>query len=191
MTRETRRRDFGRTLSICSAAALAPLTAACSTSIAAPLGSLSPIADALTLPIPELTTAAAAGRPDAQYALSVLAEHGLRGQPRDPNRARALRAASVQPRGDRRQAIYVPGVNGRPGHVQMFTTGSPTAVAHVRPLLDFCVAALASGTRGSGPSGPCGPPEVYEWLRARWTGADAEPPLVWRAAMEAPPPEVP
>lgn len=142
-----------------------------------------PLKLALTEPVETLETRAATGDRQAQYAVSFLANHGLRGVARDPVRAEGLRAEAGQIR-TTTQPIYVPGVNGAPGsliYAQHVDPGVSDAEAR---RMDLCAFTLMLGQPALGGQ-ICGSPAAYIDLLP---GAVAVRTEMAEAALSGPPP---
>lgn len=148
----------------------------------APLVGLSPLVEALTQPVEALRSEAEAGDASAQYGLSVLAADGLRGVPKDPETAKALRRRAVSPKGNTAVTQYIPGINGAPGRTAIINLPQYDPAMASLPFLDGCVEALRTGKVSTSLSRACGPAEMYDWLRERWAGLDTPTPAAWRLA---------
>ncbi len=158
------------------------LTAGC-VAVVDPVTRNLPLKLALTEPVETLETRAAAGDRQAQYAVSFLANHGLRGIARDPVRAEGLRAEAGQIR-TTTQPIYVPGVNGAPGsliYAQHVDPGVSDAEAR---RMDLCAFTLMLGQPALGGQ-ICGSPAAYIDLLPGAVAIRAE---MTQAALAGPPP---
>lgn len=166
-----------------TSAALLALVGACATSgaVDAPLSVFSPLAQAVERPVETLRSEAEAGDASAQYALSILAEHGLRGVPADRAAAADLRRRALAARGFTTITQYIPGLNGAPGRTAIINTPRYDLPGVQARLIDRCVAAVNAGKAAG--QAACGRAEVFDWLRNRWAGGDAPAPLVWRAGV--------
>ncbi len=137
------------------AIALSLALAGCVT-VQSPAERLSPLRLAFTEPVESLRTRAAS-EPEAQYALSFLTMHGLRGVPHHPYQALTLR----QDAGPRPIMIaqYIPGVNGAPGRTAMIPMnvgGWPFSPV----FLDQCGKAVLDGDPAVGAI-RCGGADLY------------------------------
>ena len=141
-----------------AAAALAAATAGCATA-PDPITRNAPLKLAMTEPVDSLRQRSDAGDRQAQYALSFLMRTGLRGVERDPVAAEGLRARAGQPI-SRSTAVYVPGANGRPGHVMMVPITDPGVSDSEARRLDTCGLALLLGQPAVG-GVICGSPAAY------------------------------
>ncbi len=118
-----------------------------------------PLKMALTEPVDTLETRAATGDRQAQYAVSFLAAHGLRGIARDPIRAEGLRAQAGQDK-TTTQPIYVPGVNGGPGSLIYAQHADPGVSDTEARRLDLCAFTVILGQPAMGGQ-VCGSPAAY------------------------------
>lgn len=141
-----------------AAVVLVAATAGCATA-PDPIARNAPLKLAMTEPVESLRQRSDAGDRQAQYALSFLMRTGLRGVERDPVAAEGLRARAGQAI-SRSAAIYVPGVNGNPGHVMMAPITVPGVSDGEARRLDACGAALMLGRPAMG-GAMCGSPEAY------------------------------
>lgn len=139
-------------------AMVAAALSACATTVD-PLVANAPLKLAFTEPVPSLETRAATGDRQAQYALSFLKKHGLRGVAKDPVAVETLRATAGAPH-TRTMPIYQPGINGNPGtliNVQITDPGVSDADA---ARMDLCGLTLLTAMPGLGGQ-LCGSPAAY------------------------------
>jgi hypothetical protein len=149
---------FTRWTKTAAAIALGATVSACTT-VVDPVARNAPLKLAMTEPVESLQARSEAGDRHAQYALSFLMRTGLRGVERDPLQAEALRARAGQAI-TRSNAIYVPGVNGNPGHVMMVPTTDPGVSDAEAARMDACAAALLLRQPAMG-GAMCGSPAAY------------------------------
>ncbi|MFK0297956.1 hypothetical protein ACIQTU_01935 [Brevundimonas sp. NPDC090276] len=95
----------------------------------------------------------------AQYALSFLMQTGLRGVEKDALGAEALRARAGENR-TTSTAVYMPGVNGKPGTTMLVPITSPGVSDAEARRLDACGLTLLLGEPALGAM-VCGSPEAY------------------------------
>jgi hypothetical protein len=139
-------------------AMVAAALSACVTAVD-PLVANAPLKLAFTEPVPSLETRAAAGDRQAQYALSFLKKHGLRGVAEDLIGVETLRATAGAPH-TRNMPIYQPGMNGNPGtliNVQITDPGVSDAEAG---RMDLCGLTLLTAMPALGGQ-LCGSPAAY------------------------------
>jgi hypothetical protein len=139
-------------------AAVAAALSACVTAVD-PLVANAPLKLAFSEPVPSLETRAASGDRQAQYALSFLKMHGLRGVAKDPVAVETLRATAGAPH-SRTMPIYQPGINGNPGtliNVQITDPGVSDAEAG---RMDLCGLTLLTAMPALGGQ-VCGSPAAY------------------------------
>jgi hypothetical protein len=145
-------------------------------------GLMQPLETALSAPVADLRRSAEAGEASAQYAMSLLLQHGLRGETADAAAAAALRRKAVAPRSVSTVPYYIAGVNGQPGRMHFHSTPqydlSPAAVG----MMDACVTEVAAKTPSEEANARCGGEQTFAWLRRRWAGEEAPPPVSWRVA---------
>ncbi|WGM46333.1 hypothetical protein KOAAANKH_01201 [Brevundimonas sp. NIBR10] len=134
------------------------MTAGCVT-VVDPVTRNLPLKMAMTEPVDALETRAATGDRQAQYAVSFLAAHGLRGVTRDPIRAEGLRAQAGQMK-TTTQPIYVPGVNGGPGSLIYAQHADPGVSDTEARRLDLCAFTVILGQPAMGGQ-VCGSPAAY------------------------------
>jgi hypothetical protein len=139
-------------------ALVATILSACVTTVD-PLVANAPLKLAFTEPVSSLEARSAAGDRQAQYALSFLKKHGLRGLAEDALGVETLRASAGAPT-QRTMPIYQPGINGNPGtliNVQITDPGISDVQA---ARLDMCGAALLAAMPALGGQ-LCGSPAAY------------------------------
>lgn len=146
---------------------------ACS-AIAGACATVPPTADAagvvelaLTASRAELSERVAAGDPEAQYALAIRLDHGLRGEALDPHGAIALRAEALAAR--RRTAVtqYTAGIDGQPSRVNLIPVDVPVFGINRARAVDACVDSLHRGS----PRAACGGEAQAATLRRMWDSA--------------------
>ncbi|MGH7020392.1 MAG: hypothetical protein ACREEY_10945 [Brevundimonas sp.] len=139
--------------------AVAAITVAgCATAVD-PIVRNAPLKMALTEPVEALRQQSDEGNRNAQYALSFLMQSGLRGVEKDALGAEALRARAGETR-TTSTAVYMPGVNGKPGTTMIVPISSPGVSDAEAQRLDVCGMTLLLGEPALGAM-LCGSPEAY------------------------------
>lgn len=134
------------------------LVVGCATTVD-PIQRNAPLKMALSEPVENLRERSDAGDRQAQYALSFLMRHGLRGVELDPLGAEALRATAGVTQ-VRTMPVYQPGVNGRPGSLINVQISDPGISDHDAARLDLCGLTVLGGVPALGGS-ICGSPAAY------------------------------
>lgn len=122
--------------------ALTVMTAASPTVAGPKPVSLGPLIRAFKSRVPDLQTAAQGGDREAQFALSILRAHGLRGVARDEAGARVLRTEALASAPGRQITQYIPGINGQAGHVSMLYLPGDNPIRASAGQVDRCVEVL-------------------------------------------------
>ena len=148
--------------------ALALTVAACA-SPPRTMQDFAPLSAAFVEPIESLQARASTGDAQAQYAMSVLARHGLRGVPQSEQAADLYFLGATMQRGTNMTPVYVTGVNGAPGSTIFVATPIYGMDPPRAQAFEICVAALAVGVGGAA----CGDPAVADALEAQFNAARA------------------
>lgn len=145
---------FKRVLSV-----LAGLSVAGCVTAVDPVQRNTPLKMAFSESVPSLEQRANDGDKAAQYALSFLLRFGFRGVAVDRIRSDGLRAQAGAP-SSHSQPIYVPGVNGNPGHTMMVPITTPGVSDGEARRMDLCgLSILASQPAMGGQI--CGSPAAF------------------------------
>jgi hypothetical protein len=130
--------------------------------------SLGPIEAAATVDPAVLRAQAETGGAQAQYALSIVLEHGLQGFPEDRQAAGSYRRKATAARGFTPITTYIAGLNGAPGRVAIINTPRYEFSAVQAVLVERCVEALEGSVERPTPADDCGGPAVYGRLLGLW-----------------------
>lgn len=144
------------------------LGAACATQPRTMLD-FAPLSAAFVTPVNDLQARASGGDAEAQYAMSMLARHGLRGVPKNEDAAKLYRLGATMQRGMSNIPVYVPGVNGAPGSTTFVAVTIYGMDLQRATAFDDCIAALLEGD----PADACGDADVARMLQAQFVAATA------------------
>ena len=141
-----------------AAVVIAALVSGCAATLD-PIQVNAPLKLAFAEPVESLEARAAANDRQAQYALSFLKKHGLRGVARDPVGAETLRASAGVPV-SRVMPIYQPGVNGGAGTIINVPIADPGINDALAARLDLCGMTVLTVMPALGGQ-LCGSPAAY------------------------------